>query len=271
MKPFLKWAGGKSRLAELIQANLPGTGMRYVEPFLGSASVFLGISSGYGAYELSDVNPDLMTLYTRLVQEGEDFIAEVEALFDGAASLPLYTARRTLFNGYPHGAPQRAPLFVWLNKHAFNGICRYNSKGGFNVPWNRMTAPGCPSQAMRAFIAVCTQRKPVFTHRGFEDALAGLGKGDVVYCDPPYLPLNPTGFTDYAGQGFSRAQHAALASMARAASARGAVVAISNHDVPEARMLYRGARIVELDVRRSVSASSRGRGKVGEILAVWGH
>lgn len=240
----------------------------------------------YGAYELSDINHDLIHLYGRLVQEGEPFINRVERLFEADPGLTLYMERRKEFNELgpaTQDTPERAALFVWLNKHAFNGICRYNSSGGFNVPWNQvirkeaknrkgqiMGKPSCPSEAMMNFHTRSASTKVSFMQRNFVDALAQAKEGDMVYCDPPYLPLNAAGFTSYAKEGFGLDDHRLLANMACEAAGRGAVVAISNHAIDTASELYKSAsRIERTDVRRSVGASGESRGKVGELLAIW--
>lgn len=269
LKPFLKWAGGKSKLVDEICSRLPEGG-RYVEPFLGSGAVFLGAGDGFASYELSDVNTDLIDLYGLLAREGEVFVGFVRALWGSRSeTLEGYMATRAEFNALPRGDRLRAGLFVWLNKHAFNGICRYNAKGGFNVPYNNMTGVSFPGEAMLAFHARCVKTKPRFRAGDFREPLLLAGRGDVVYCDPPYLPLNAASFTAYAAGGFGAQDHRDLAHLVIRAHARGASVVVSNHDVPLARELYAGADFVPLKVRRMVAANGGKRGHADEILAVW--
>ena len=271
MKPFLKWAGGKSRLVSTICSHMPCGKGKFIEPFLGSASVFLGIPSAYSEYILSDINADIISLYNILMRTGEEFIVHTETAWNEIPeNLPGYLAVRSEFNSLKPGDMRRAVLFIWLNKHAFNGICRYNSKGGFNVPYNNLSNVSCPAQAMRGFHKLCAERKPVFTTGDFSTAIRKADWGDTVYCDPPYLPLGDTaGFTSYAKEGFSGKDHIRLAEEAVAAHGRGATVIISNHDVPAARTLYKGARFIPLQVKRMVAANPSERVHVSEILAVW--
>lgn len=268
-KPFLKWAGGKSRLVATIEPHLPDG--RLIEPFAGSCALFLG--SRFETAVLADLNADLIALYRFL--QGPDalaFIDHAEAFFTPENNTESSFMRlRARFNATPIGDIDRAALFVYLNRHAFNGMCRYNAAGGFNVPYGKYKGPGFPREAMETFVARvagCT-----FVHQGFQDTMALAGKGDVVYADPPYFPLSITAsFSSYAKEGFGLSEQTALAHAARAAADRGATVAISNHATPEAIALYEslgGDCSLQFGVRRSVSASAASRKEAPELLALF--
>lgn len=265
MKPFLKWAGGKSKLVPRIAELLPPSG-RLVEPFLGSGAVYMGLPD-YGGYLLADANPDLTDLYGILRDGGRGFVEEVRRLFvPGNNVRAAYNALREEFNATPQGTARRAALFVYLNRHCFNGLCRYNAAGGFNVPFGSQAQPYFPEREMLDFAARAVARRAVFRHADFRAVMAEAGEGDVVYCDPPYVPLSATAsFDSYAKGGFSPKDHRDLADACRAAAARGATVVLSNHDTPEARALYMGAEFRAIEVRRSVSGNAN-RGKAAEVL-----
>ena len=136
-KPFLKWPGGKRRLAVRILSLLPVEG-RLIEPFVGAGSVFL--ASGHTHLVLNDRNADLMAAYAALQSDPAAFIAEARALFSGEyLSREAYLCLREEFNGLPAGF-RRAVLFVYLNRHGFNGLCRYSQSGRYNVPWGKLNA-----------------------------------------------------------------------------------------------------------------------------------
>lgn len=269
-KPFLKWAGGKSRLVGTIEPHL--TGARLIEPFAGSCALFLG--SQFPTAILADANADLIALYRALQGPGATaFIAEAQALFTPDANTEArYRALRERFNALPEGDRERAAIFIYLNRHAFNGLCRYNAKGGFNVPFGRYaTPPSFPRAALEAFVARtagCT-----FLHQGFDATFALAGPGDAVYADPPYAPLSPTAsFAAYAKGGFAWEDHQRLAQAAREACDRGALVAISNHATPAVIALYQslgGDCSLRFGVRRSVSASGAARDLAPELLAIF--
>ena len=265
VRPFLKWPGGKYRLVSRIRAAL-GPGKRLIEPFVGSAAVFL--NTDYDAYLLADSNSDLINLYSHLREEGQTFIDDCQDLFDTEHNLAkTYYALRDEFNG-SRDRRRKSVLFVYLNRHCYNGLCRYNASGGFNTPFGRYTKPSFPEQRMQVFAGHGSNTE--FIHADFLDTMRRARKGDVVYCDPPYQPLSRTAsFTAYATGTFGWEEQVALADAARKAAKRGAQVVISNHDTPEIRALYQGARIENFPVWRSISRDIHNRNDVGELLAVF--
>src|SRR5262249_42476911 len=154
-----------------------------------------------------------------------------------------------------------ASLFVYLNRHCFNGLCRYNKKGAFNTPFGRYDKVYFPASEMAAFAERLETAE--LRQMDFREALSGTKPGDVIYCDPPYVPLTPTAsFTNYAAGGFSEKDQQDLQELAVEASERGAVVLLSNHDTPFTRELYRGAtQLVPMMVSRTISCDGQNRNK----------
>ena len=137
-RPFLKWAGGKYRLLDRLLPSLP-EGARLVEPFVGSGAVFL--TAGFGSYLLCDLNPDLIGLYRTLLRDGERFIARAHALFTPENNTQeVFLRLRADFNA-SSDVEERSLLFLYLNRHSYNGLVRYNSRGIYNVPFGKCTAP----------------------------------------------------------------------------------------------------------------------------------
>lgn len=267
IRPIFKWPGGKFRLLGDILPRLPA-GARFVEPFAGSGAVFLNCD--YPSMFLSDANADLILFYTTLVATGTRFIGRCRRLFEDGNSPETYYERREKFNSLKPG-PERAALFLYFNRHGYNGLIRYNSEGGFNVPFGRYVRPYFPEEEMRRFVNKAKKGNVTLAAMDFREAMAGLGEGDVAYCDPPYLPLSATAnFTTYSGTAFGMEEQRELARLAAEAAARGARVVVSNHDVPAARELYKGARtLVKLKIRRSISCNPGKREMVKELLAVY--
>ena len=287
-KPFLKWAGGKARVLPHLLPLLP-PGKRFIEPFSGSGVVFLNVD--YPTVLAGEVNPDLVLLYTYLKETPEDLIEAARMLFEPENNTAeAYYRLRKEFNETPATPPRteeekaklgrraewhsppglwRAAYFVYLNRHGFNGMCRYNSKGEFNIPFGAYKHPAFPEQAMRAFAARLGNVE--FYTGDFSVGLGAAGEGDVVYCDPPYLPLSATAsFTSYHETPFGRAEQERLVREAVAAAGRGATVLISNHNTPQAREIYSGADAIStLSVRRNIAASGASRGKVDELIALY--
>ncbi|MCD8140951.1 MAG: Dam family site-specific DNA-(adenine-N6)-methyltransferase [Planctomycetaceae bacterium] len=267
-RPILKWAGGKFRLLDAIIPAL-GPGTRLVEPFVGSGAVFLNCS--HKAAFLCDNNPDLIDFFIRLGEGGDAFIAHCRALFRNGNNPDGYYARRERFNALPQ-SPERAALFLYLNRHGYNGLVRYNARRGFNVPFGRYKRPYFPEAEMRAFLDKIQRTRLTFAEADFRATFKKLRQGDVVYCDPPYAPLSATAnFTSYSGTVFGLEEQRELARLAEAAGRRGIRVIVSNHDLPLTRTLYANADALHtFAVRRCISRRGDGRGKVGELLAVYG-
>lgn len=265
MKPFLKWAGSKYRIVDKIKAVLPN-GARLIEPFAGSASVFL--NTHYEANLISDANADLINLYKVIQLDGQAFIDYTERLFLPETNQALmFYEYRSEFN-LSTDIYRKSALFVYLNRHCFNGLCRYNSSGGFNVPFGRYTKPTLPKNEILNFSQ--KSKDAVFLHADFEVAMEQATLGDVVYCDPPYVPLNATSsFTDYTKGGFGVEQQKRLATLAVELMEKGIPVIISNHNTPFTRDVYSRAKVDSFDVQRFISGTVSNRNKASELLAVF--
>ncbi|MGX5173117.1 Dam family site-specific DNA-(adenine-N6)-methyltransferase [Aliikangiella sp. IMCC44653] len=263
-RPFLKWAGGKFRLLDKLAPHL--SGKKLIEPFVGSGAVFL--NHQFERYLLGDINPDLINLYQCLKSEKSRFIEYSRSFFTAKNNQQSsYLNFRLEFNQTATGR-RRAALFVYLNRHGFNGLCRYNRSGGFNVPFGRYVKPYFPEKEMLHFIKHSKDAK--FICGDFVSLMNRSRRGDVVYCDPPYVPLSPTAsFTSYAAQGFSYDQQVELAYRAKHLANRGVKVVISNHDNAITRKIYEDALIESFPVRRFISCDGASRGNAAELLAIY--
>ncbi|MFT6733701.1 MAG: DNA adenine methylase [Polaribacter sp.] len=263
-RPFLKWAGGKYRLLDRLQPLLQGR--KLIEPFVGAGSVFLNLP--FERFLVGDINPDLINLYECLKKEKKSFIQYSQSFFNDLNNKKIqYLSFREEFNNGAEGR-RRAALFVYMNRHGFNGLCRYNKGGGFNVPFGRNDKPYFPEKEMYHFIE--RAKKTKFVCGDFISLMNRATKGDVVYCDPPYVPLSPTAsFTSYAAQGFSYDQQVELAYRAQHLANRGVKVVISNHDNAITRQIYQDAEIESFLVRRFISRDGKNRGNANELLAIY--
>jgi DNA adenine methylase len=272
-KPLLKWAGNKYRVLPHLIPHI-GYPKRYCEPFGGSLSVALNTPAEQ--YILNDVNKDLVAIYQNLLDPNDDsFIQYCEELFIAENNTKeSYLELRKYFNETVDYR-ERARLFVYLNRHCFNGLSRYNSKGQFNVPFGKYDKPTCPSGEMHNFrLFFLTKQLVRFTSLSFEDSslYEDLESGDVVYFDPPYVPASDTAnFTSYATDGFSHDQQIQLAQLAESLASKGIKVIVSNHDVPVTRELYKSATIYPIQVTRTVAAKGSSRKKANELIAVYGN
>lgn len=263
-RSFLKWAGGKAKIADKISAALPKARV-LVEPFVGGGSVFM--NTDYEHYILSDINPDLISLYRVLNYIGANqFINDLKKhLFTPEQNNQAqYLKWRDEFNT-TSDTYKKALIFVYLNRHGFNGLCRYNKSGVFNVSFGSYKAPYLPEAEIRAFESKMSR---IELHCwSFMWAFEFAPADSVIYCDPPYVPLSSTAsFTSYSAEGFSAADQALLAKLAMASTVP---VVISNHDTPATRQLYQAANIQSFNVQRNISQNGENRGKAKELIAIF--
>jgi DNA adenine methylase len=265
-RPFLKWAGSKYRVLEHIRGMLP-QGRRLIEPFAGSGAVFM--NTEYDRYLLADSNIDLINLYRILQQQGATFIEECARLFQDRTNREDYYYRRRVEFNRCRDPQRKAALFVYLNRHGYNGLCRYNATGLFNVPFGRYKRPYFPAEELLAFHRRSARAE--FVHLDFAAVMQTARSGDVVYCDPPYVPLSDSAnFTSYSAGGFDLPQQKLLAELAEQTRQRGIPVLISNHNTRFTRDAYRRANnIKRFNVRRFISCQGNKRGHAGELLALF--
>jgi DNA adenine methylase len=264
VRTVLKWAGSKIRIMDILKEHLPA-GRRLVEPFAGSCAVMM--NTDYQEYLIADVNPDLIYLYQAIKLDVEWFIKDAKRYFEVANSAEDYYRLRADFNaGLSPDWQYRAALFLFLNRHCYNGLCRYNRSGGFNTPYGKYKKPYFPENEIRAFAEKA--KRATFICCSFDEALAMVQPGDVIYCDPPYLPASSSAnFTGYAAACFGKLEHEQLSASLLALAERSYPVIASNSDTRESRGLYGKFKIVSFDAPRSVGAAADSIKSAPEIIA----
>ncbi|HFO5852747.1 TPA: Dam family site-specific DNA-(adenine-N6)-methyltransferase, partial [Escherichia coli] len=257
-RSIFKWAGGKFGVLEQIFRYLP-EGKRLIEPFVGGGAVFM--NAGYQENLLNDVNADLINFYKTLQREAHSLITLAHRFFQDYNTQEGYLAVRNAFNKQVYDDLHRAAAFLFLNRHCFNGLTRYNQAGEFNVGYGKYKTPYFPLQEMEAFLGA--EGRSEFVCGDFAAVIEAAGEGDVIFCDPPYEPLpNTEGFTNYSGHDFKFEEQKRLVSLLTDAHRRGAKVLITNSGAPNIRELYHdsGFRVEPLFARRSVSCKGDTRG-----------
>ena len=163
---------------------------------------------------------------------------------------------------------ERAARFIYLNKTAFNGLHRTNKAGKFNVPFGKYTSPKiCDEEGLR--LASIALKKVRLTAGDFEKTLKNAKKGDLVYLDPPYIPLSKTSsFTAYNASGFSSEDHWRLRVMFENLVNKGARVILSNSSAPLTYKLYSDFKIIEIQGSRNIGGPASYRQPVKELIIV---
>jgi DNA adenine methylase len=263
IKPFLRWAGGKTKLRRILLDFLPAdTSKRtYREVFLGGGSLFFALQPS--AAILSDANEHLIRCY-EYVRDQPVLVARYLRAHASKDSEPYFYRVRTMYNDSDFSAAQAA-RFIYLNKTCFNGIFRVNRKGKFNVPYGLKESPAIPDSTHLKSIAAALNNSSLLA-LPFERALENASRGDVLYLDPPYPPLNGTAyFTHYTSDRFSVQDQKNLAARIHELNRGGCLLMVSNADTPLIRRLYRSYEIVSLPVIRYLTCKSV-RHKVKELI-----
>lgn len=290
LRPFVKWAGGKTQLLHAIAPRLPrgladGTITRYVEPFVGSGAVFFYVSQRYPLREcyLYDINEELVILYLAVKRDVRRLIEYTAVLADeyAAGAEPerrdLYYRVRASFNRdlgtvdpvvSSDAGTARAAQLLFLNRTCFNGLFRVNARGAFNVPFGRYRNPAiCRPAVLEAASRALANTE---IRLGDSSACADVVDDETfVYFDPPYRPVSATSsFTAYARHGFSDDDQTRLARLFAALDQRGAMLMLSNSDPGDQFFgdLYAGYTIERVPARRSINCRADRRGTVGELI-----
>ena len=275
-RPFIKWAGGKSRVLPDLLPHLPKADC-LIEPFVGGASVFL--NTDYRRYVLADINPDLINLYRIAAKNTELLIDSARFLFEQHNSKEGYAKVRAEFNSISSYKTShawritRASSFLYLNRHGYNGVCRYNRNGGYNVPFGQhKTTPYFPEVEIRQFAEKANDTKALFICADFRRTLQVVVGSDVaIYCDPPYLPVSDTAnFTQYHHEPFTINHHRQLVETLLEVNRKYGVVkmVISNSDTVATREIYQPFKMHEINVQRTVSTDKDNRQKAKEVIGV---
>lgn len=267
----LKWVGSKSKIIYDIVKHINSANI-FVEPFLGSASVALNVSAE--KYVLNDLNPDLVNFYNQVLLNPEKILEECKNYFNNMTK-EKYLKLRDEFNT-TQDSFKKAVLFLFLNKFAFNGICRYNTKGIFNVPFSNNVNVSIPNEKIKNFYNYFKNKKVVFYNTTFQNNILydNLNINDIVYFDPPYLQAKnfDSAFSSYTKENFDYNNHIKLRDIALTLREKGVKCLISNHDTDITRELYKDAnKLITISKERMIAAKKDKRKKVEEILAIYSH
>lgn len=267
--PFVKWAGGKRQLLPQIKERMPEKYNNYYEPFVGGGAVIFELLPANAL--INDINKALINTYKQICSAPEAFLAAVNRLDTEMweNGRDYYYSVRERYNDKLMKAAydaELAALFVFINKHCFNGLYRVNAKGLFNVPYNNSRRASVDENAIRETSEYL--RGVTITDGDFEAACKDAEKGDFVFIDSPYAPLNPTSFESYTKEGFDLESHKRLAKLFDELTDRGCFCMLTNHNTELINELYgrKGYRMDVVEVKRSINSDASNR--VGEEVII---
>jgi DNA adenine methylase len=268
-RPFVKWAGGKGQLLEMLARHFPQNFDTYYEPFLGGGAVFFNLVYNRPKFNavLSDTNAELIIAYQVIKEQVDELIKLLKTHRANYRLSPkdyFYSVRES----DPRTNLEKAARLIFLNKTCFNGLYRVNSKGKFNVPCGWYTEPRIfDEENLRAVSAVLRLSNAKLYIKDFCEATKDAKKGDFIYFDPPYLPKSPTAsFTSYTAGGFSIEEQKRLASWAVQLSKHGCHVLLSNSDTPEIHEMYKQHKREVVQVARAINCKGNGRKGHTELI-----
>jgi len=272
VKPVLKWAGGKRQLLEpilsFVESSFPGRIEKYYEPFAGGAAVFFALFARdkFERARLSDMNADLIRVYSALRDDAESVIAELEKLAELELSKETYYLVREKARAKRGKDAARAARLIYLNRTGYNGLYRVNSSGEFNVPYGSYKNPRILDRP-RLLAAAHALQGVELAVEDFESSCKKAKRGDFVYFDPPYVPVSKTAsFAAYHSVAFTSAEHVRLAETFARLTKRGVKTLLSNSDTPETRGLYREFDTRTVHATRAINSNASRRGSVPELL-----
>ena len=272
LSPFLKWAGGKRQLLDKIIDRMPKSFNNYYEPFIGGGALLFELQPAKAV--INDINASLINAYITIAEKPFEFISAVTELDsqipeDGKA---YYYSLRERYNNKlvkTEYDTELAALFVFLNKHCFNGLYRVNAKGLFNVPYNNSKRKSINNESI---IAISEYLKNVKIMQGdFEKACNDAQRGDFVFFDSPYAPLNPTSFESYTKEGFDIESHKRLANLFEKLTDKGCYCMLTNHNTEFINDLYgnKGYKMDVVSVKRMINSNASKR--VGEEVIIYNY
>ena len=285
-KPFVKWAGGKTQLLLEIRTKYPQTVIKYCEPFVGGGAVLFDVLQTFHPNEvlINDMNAELINIYQQIKSNCSLLIEQLSELQQNYKSQSLeknkilFYKKRLRYNELKINRNdaenlEKAALFIFLNKTCFNGLCRVNKRGEFNVPFNNAKNPLiCDAENLRA----CSEllQNVQMKTGDYSDCKDFIDSETFVYLDPPYRPLTQTSaFTSYTKNQFSDKEQIELGNFIKEISEIGAKVLASNSDPKNANKednffdeLYSNFEIKRISASRMINSNAKKRGAISELL-----
>lgn len=258
-RPFLRWAGSKNKLMPELRKYLPDKPLRYIEPFMGSASLFFDI--GPSSAVLSDINKDLVDTFCAVRDFPDSVYNYLNEMPKGKEA--YYLIRERDYSKKP--VCVRAARFIYLNRFCFNGLYRTNNKGKFNVPYADSKTGKLPTLEYLQSASVRLRSAKILC-MDFEEALMNIGENDFIYMDPPYAVKNSKIFHQYGPDSFGINDLTRLAAMLDRINDVGALFVISYAFCPEALSFFDKWNIRQVKTIRSIAGFSCYRKNAFEVL-----
>lgn len=267
-KPFVKWAGGKRQIIDKLKQYIPTNFNCYYEPFIGGGALFFELSPKKAV--INDSNKELMNVYQVLCNHDKyTKMCKVLNQYEANHSEEQYYEIRnkdkeksfSRLSDY-----KKAARTLYLNKSCFNGLYRVNSKGEFNVPFNKNKKVNTyDGENLLTIHMYLTMNDITIQCMDFEESVKTAKKGDFVYFDPPYDSDTKT-FNSYTEEGFGKKEQNRLAKVFKELDKKGVYIMLSNHNTTLVNELYKDYHIHIIEAKRSINSKGNKRGNVEEVI-----
>ncbi|MEH1792083.1 MULTISPECIES: DNA adenine methylase [unclassified Nostoc] len=262
-RPFLKWAGGKSRLIQQYIPYFPKSYKNYYEPFLGGGAVFFYLQPNIAT--LTDINAELINTYCCVKCHADELIFLLKE-HKYRHNKDYYYSVRNHSGGTDI---EKAARLIYLNKTCFNGLYRVNSQGKFNVPLGRYENPNICSEILLQAASEALSHAEIKQADFTEVLNHATSSDDFVFFDPPYYPISDTSyFTAYSQNCFSKKDQELLRDTCAELANRGVKVMVCNSDSEFIRNIYKDINFETYKIKaaRSINSNIKNRGMIDELL-----
>jgi len=213
---------------------------------------------------LSDINEELIDTYNVVKEDPDKLIKLLEQYKENHNKENYYSVRSK--DPKQLSKFERAARFIYLNKTCFNGLYRVNLKGGFNVPMGKYKNPSIVNNKDLTEISKLLKNAQVELKQ-FHKAIKNTTKGDFVYFDPPYYPLNRTSnFTSYNKDSFLEKEQIELSEIFKKLDKKGVSVMLSNSDTNFIKELYKDYNQTFVQAKRMINSNAKKRGAINELV-----
>lgn len=285
LTPFLKWAGGKKQILDVVLNRIrdfsygKGEDFTFFEPFVGGGIVFLSLE--HKNTVINDYNKELINAYEVVRDFPKELMVLLDKMKEDFKGIPKYyydlRAKDRDEKSYNEMTQiEKAARTIFLNKTCYNGLYRVNSKGQFNTPMGKYSKLSIYSERNILRVSKYLNSNSVVIKSGdYSDALKDVQFGDIIYLDPPYHYENENGFTQYQKEGFDFEDFKRLKQKCDECLGREAYVIISNNETkkvvelfekdPQYKIYY---DLQKLDTKRMINSKGNKRNTGKELLIV---
>ncbi len=254
MKPFVKWAGGKTQLLEKLNIVISDEKInRIVEPFVGGGSFFISLNK---EFLINDINKELMVTY-EIIRDNPKELIKILLEYEKKHSEEYFYNLR---NEEPNNNLEKAARLIYLNKACFNGLYRVNSKGKFNVPFGKKEKVKIFDQKNIIELSKLFNKKDsIIRSIDYKEIFKMAKKDDLFFIDPPYDRENKTSFTAYQKDQFLEKEQHELHDEILKLDQKGIRFILTNHNTSLINKLYDKFTIITVNANRMINSNSASR------------